>query len=67
LSGEVAIAASEDKDQLVELARKVAARHDGELYVCNKAGKLEVSYIYVGGTETVRLYQPPRLRVVRNS
>jgi hypothetical protein len=67
VSNEAAIAASEDRDQLIQLTRKVAARHAGELYVCDEAGKLELAYIYSEGAESVRLFGSPRLRVVRDS
>jgi hypothetical protein len=63
-SGEESIATSDDRDQLVQVARKVAARNFGELYVCDKRGRLEFSFIYTEGNECVRLIRRPRLRVV---
>ena len=57
LCGEESIAASEDRDQLIQVARKVVARHDGELYVCNKGGSLEAMYAYTGQIESIRLCQ----------
>ena len=66
LAGDMAIAASEDREELIQLARKVAARHDGELYVCDDAGKLEVSYLYTEGVESIQRLRPPRLRLVHD-
>ena len=34
LCGEQSIAASEDRDRSIQIARKVVPPHDGELYVC---------------------------------
>ena len=66
LAGDMTIAASEDREELIQLARKVAARNDGELYVCDKAGKLEVSYFYTEGVESIQRFRPQRLRLVRD-
>lgn len=61
---EHAISAGDDRDSLITLARKIAARHDGEVYVSDEAGNLEIVYLYVGGAESVRYPCPPRLRLV---
>ena len=66
LVGDMAIAASEDREELIQLARKVAARHDGELYICDEAGKLEVSYFYKERVESIQRLRPQRLRLVRD-
>ena len=58
--GQTAIGASDDREQLIQLARKVAARNDGELYVCDAAGKLEAIYTYTQGDEAVHLFGPKR-------
>jgi hypothetical protein len=64
---EHAIGASDDREHLTQLARKLAARSEGEVHVCDEAGKLEVIYAYPGGVESFRFPRPPRLRVVRSA
>ena len=39
---------------------------DGELYICDEAGKLEVSYFYTEGVESIQRLRPQRLRLVRD-
>jgi hypothetical protein len=48
-----ASAASEDRDAL-----KIAARHDGEVYVSDEAGTLAIVYLYMDGAESVRYPWP---------
>jgi hypothetical protein len=66
LVDDMAIAASKDREELIQLARKVAARNNGELYVCDEAGKLEVTYFYTEGIESIQRFRPQRLRLVRD-
>jgi len=61
------IAASDDREGLTQVARKLAARYQGEVHVCDDAGKLEVIYAYPGGVESFRFPRPPRLRIVRST
>jgi hypothetical protein len=64
---EHALAASEDRESLIDVARKVAARQsDAEVLVFDEADRLDVVYVYSGGAESIRFPAPPRLRVVRN-
>jgi hypothetical protein len=46
------------------VARRVAARNEGEVHVCDEAGKLETIYAYRGGAELVRNLKPWGLPVV---
>jgi hypothetical protein len=62
---EHAIAASDDRECLISVARTLAARHEGEVHVCDGAGRLEIIYAYPGGTESFRFPKPPHLRMVR--
>jgi hypothetical protein len=50
------ITSSDERDQLIQLARRVAARHKGELYVYDEKSKLEFVYLYTDGAEC--LHQP---------
>ena len=63
---EHAIVANEDRDSLIDVARRVAARHsDAEILVFDEAGQLDVVYVYISGVESIRFPVPPRLRIVR--
>jgi hypothetical protein len=66
LAGDMAIAAVEEREELIQLARKVAARNNGELYVCDEAGKLETSYFYTEGVESIQRFRSQRLRLVQD-
>jgi hypothetical protein len=61
---EHAICACENRDALIELTRKVAARHNGEVYVCDQMGRLEVVHLYSGGAESLRYPLPARRRLI---
>ena len=63
---EHSMVASDDRDGLTALARKLAARHAGEVHVYDEAGKLDVIYAYIGGRESLRYPLPPRVRIVRS-
>jgi hypothetical protein len=66
LSGDTVIAESEEREKLVRLARKIASRYDGEIYVSDEGGELQTSYFYAEGLECIRLLRLPRLRIVRD-
>lgn len=63
---EHAIAASNDRDALILLARRVAARQKGELYVYDEECRLELVYVYTDGIESKRRPSPGSLRIVRS-
>jgi hypothetical protein len=50
------IASSDERDQLIQLAHRVAARHKGELYVYDGKSKLAFVSLYTDGAEC--LHQP---------
>jgi len=52
------IAASEDRDALITLLSKIAARHDGEVYVSDEAGTLAIVYLWMDGAESARFPWP---------
>jgi len=57
------IASSDERDQLIQLARRVAARHQGELYVYDEKFKLEFVYLYTDGAESLHQSPTDPLRV----
>jgi hypothetical protein len=61
---EHAIGACENRDALIELTCRVAARHNGEVYVCDQLGRLDVVHLYSGGAESIRYPLPARLRLI---
>jgi hypothetical protein len=63
---EHAVAASDDRDQLTQVARQLAARHAGEVHVHDAAGDLEIIYAYPGGIESFRFPRPLRTQMVRS-
>lgn len=63
---EHAVAASDDRDQLTQVARQLAARHAGEVQVYDAAGELEIIYAYPGGIESFRFPRPLRPQMVRS-
>ena len=63
---EHAVAASDDRDQLMQVARQLAARHAGEVHVHDAAGDLEIIYAYPGGIESFRFPRPLHTQMVRS-
>ena len=60
---EHAIAASDDRDALILLARRVAAGRKGELYVYDKTCALEFAFLYTEAIESLHetISDSPRL------
>ena len=52
------IGASDDRSTVLLVARRVAARNEGEVHLCDEAGKLETIYAYRGGAELVTYLNP---------
>jgi hypothetical protein len=60
---ERSIDSSDQRDHLIQLARRVAARHKGELYVYDEKSKLEFVYLYTDGAESLHQFPTDPLRV----
>ena len=63
---EHAVVASDDRDELTQVARQLAAQHAGEVHVHDAAGALEIIYSYLAGIESFRFPKPSRQQGVRS-
>lgn len=63
---EHSIASSEERDELILLARKVAARNKGELYMYDEKSKLELVYLYTQAIESLHQLSTDSVRIARS-
>jgi hypothetical protein len=63
---EHSIASSEERDELILLARKVAARNKGELYMYDEKSKLELVYLYTQPIESLHQLSTDSVRIARS-